>query len=294
MIVGADENAIVTQPRIDVATQQTGHSIEFWGRYFKDPGNASPEQYQPNKEAALLNQKNIRVLPIGRQTEHVAGSQSLGRTDGTTNAKAIIDAFGTEILGALPQGLAVFLDVEGPPHPSLSADYYKGWADGLAQTARAAGVKLLPAVYGAQGDSATWTHLAQAVSNGAACEGTWIARPGTLGCHPLRPFEESFVRPQNLPQSIKVLAWQAVLECHNLDFSILNPAFDAETLRKLVLPAVPRPPAVAALPKPKAAPKARKKRAPKPKTGRTRRKKSVAKLKTKRSARKKGSRAKRR
>jgi hypothetical protein len=90
----------------------------------------SPEQYQPNKEAALLNQKNIRVLPIGRQTEHVAGSQSVGRTDGTTNAKAIIDAFGTEVLGALPQGLAVFLDVEGPPHLSLSVDYYKGWADG--------------------------------------------------------------------------------------------------------------------------------------------------------------------
>jgi hypothetical protein len=275
-----------------VATQQTGHSIEFWGRYFKDPGNTSPEQYQPNREAALLNQKNIRVLPIGRQTQQVAGSESLGRTDGTTNAKAIIDAFGAEVLGALQQGLAVFLDVEGPPHPSLSVDYYKGWADGLAQAAQAAGIKLLPAVYGAQGDSATWTHLARAVSNGAACEGTWVARPGTLGCHPLRPFEESFVRPQRLPQSIKVLAWQAVLECHNLDFSILNPAFEAETLRKLVLPAVPRPAAVAALPKPKAAPKARKKRAPKPKTGRSRRKKSVAKLKTKRTARKKGSRAK--
>jgi len=90
MIVGADENAIVTQPRIDVATQQTGHSIEFWGRYFKNPGNTSPEQYQPNKEAALLNQKNIRVLPIGRQTGHVAGSESLGRADGKTNANAII------------------------------------------------------------------------------------------------------------------------------------------------------------------------------------------------------------
>ena len=93
MIVGADENAIVTQSRINVATHQTGHTIEFWGRYFKKSGNTSPEQYQPTKEAALLNQKNIRVLPIGRQTGHVAGSESLGRTDGTTNAKAIIDAF---------------------------------------------------------------------------------------------------------------------------------------------------------------------------------------------------------
>ena len=294
MIVGADENAIVTQSRINVATQQTGHTIEFWGRYFKESGNTSPEQYQPTKEAALLNQKNIRVLPIGRQTGHVAGSESLGRTDGTTNAKAIIDAFGTQVLGALPQGLAVFLDVEGSPNPSLSVAYYKGWADGLAQTAQAAGVELLPAVYGAQGDSATWTHLAQAVSNGAACEGTWIARPGTLGCHPLKPFDESFVRPPALPQSIKVLAWQAVLECQNLDFSILNPAFDAATLGKFVLPTVPALAVVAAVPKPRAAPKARKKRAPKPKTGRTARKKRATKSKTKRTARKKGSRAKRR
>jgi hypothetical protein len=294
MIVGADENAIVTQPRIDVATQQTGHSIEFWGRYFKNPGNTSPEQYQPNQEAALLNQKNIRVLPIGRQTGHVAGSASLGRTDGKTNAKAIIDAFGAQVLAALPQGLAVFLDVEGPPHPSLSVEYYTGWADGLAQTAQAAGVKLLPAVYGAQGDSTTWTNLAKAVSNGAACEGTWIARPGTLGCHPLKPFDESFVRPPGLPQSIKVLAWQAVLECHNLDFSILNPAFDAATLGKFVLPAVPQLAVVAAVPKPRAAPKARKKRAPKPKTKRTAGKKRTTKSKTKRTARKKGSRAKRR
>jgi len=292
MIVGADENAIVTQPRIDVATQQTGHSIEFWGRYFKESGNTSPEQYQPNQEAALLNQKNIRVLPIGRQTGHVAGSESLGRTDGKTNAKAIIDAFGAQILAALPQGLAVFLDVEGSPHPSLSVEYYAGWADGLAQTGQAAGVKLLPAVYGAQGDSTTWTHLAKAVSNGAACEGTWIARPGTLGCHPLKPFNESFVRPPGLPQSIKVLAWQAVLECHNLDFSILNPAFDAATLGKFVLPALPQLAVVAAVPKPSAAPKARKKRTPKPKAGRTARKKRAGKSKTKRTARKKGSRAK--
>jgi hypothetical protein len=294
MIVGADENATVTQPRIDVATRQTGHSIEFWGRYFKNPGNTSPEQYQPNKEAALLNENNIRVLPIGRQTGHVAGSRSLGRADGTTNAKALIEAFGPEVLGALPQGLAVFLDVEGPPHPSLSVDYYQGWADGLAQTAQAAGVKLLPAVYGTHGDSATWTHLAQAASNGAACEGTWIARPGRLGCHPLRPFDESFVRPQDLPQSIRVLAWQAVLECHNLDFNILNPTFDAETLSKFVLPAAPKPAAVAVAPKPRAAPKARKKRASTPKTGRTARKKPAAKSKSKHAARRKGSRAKRR
>jgi hypothetical protein len=107
MIVGADENAIVTQARIDLAKQQTGHPIEFWGRYFKDSGNTSREQYQPAREAALLNQTNIRVLPIGRQTGHVAGSQAQGRTDGKTNANAIIEAFGKQVLGGLPQGLLV-------------------------------------------------------------------------------------------------------------------------------------------------------------------------------------------
>jgi hypothetical protein len=73
-----------------VATEQTGHSIEFWGRYFKDPGNASPEQYQPNKEAALLNQKNIRVLPPGGailppsavQGPIAVTQPSLGHSDG--------------------------------------------------------------------------------------------------------------------------------------------------------------------------------------------------------------------
>src|SRR5215475_7504713 len=90
MIVGADENAIVTQARIDLAKQQTGHPIEFWGRYFKEPGNTSREQYQPAREAALLNQTNIRVLPVGRQTGHVAGPQAQGRADGKTNANAII------------------------------------------------------------------------------------------------------------------------------------------------------------------------------------------------------------
>jgi hypothetical protein len=160
------------------------------------------------------------------------------------------------------------------------------------QTGRSAGVTLLPAVYGAEGDSQTWTHLAQAVANGAACEGTWIARPGTLGCHPLRPFDEARVRPPGLPQPIRVLAWQCVLECHNLDFSILNPAFEAATLRKFVLPAVVAQPAVAAATvKPKLAPTARKKRAPKAKRAQTTRKARAARPKASRSSRKKRSRA---
>jgi hypothetical protein len=46
--------------------------------------------------------------------------------------------------------------VEGPPHPSLSTGYYTGWSSGLVNKARSAGVTLVPAVYGAQGDDKTW------------------------------------------------------------------------------------------------------------------------------------------
>jgi hypothetical protein len=239
MIVGADVNAIVTPAMIHQATAQTGQPIQFWGRYFKDSGNPSPEQYQADAEASLFNQSGIRVLPTGRQTGHVGGTQHQGQTDGKTNANAIVDAFGAHVLAGLQSGLLVFLDVEGPPHASLSADYYAGWSDSLIQTAGALGAVLLPGVYGAEGDNTTWVQLAQAVANGASCDGTWIARPGTIGCHPLHPYNEAHVRPPALPASIKILVWQCVQECNNLDFNLLNPAFEAGTLAKFVLPEVP-------------------------------------------------------
>jgi hypothetical protein len=240
MIIGADVNAIVTKKMIQTAQTETGQTIQFWGRYFKNAGNKSPEQYQPAKEASLLHDKNIRVLPIGRQTEHVGGSKAQGQDDGETNASAIVAGFGATTLAAMPHGLLVFLDVEGPPHASLSAGYYTGWSSGLVQKAHAAGVTLVPGVYGAQGDDKTWAQLVSAIGGGAQCAGIWSARPITLGCHPLKPFDEHVVRPKHLPTSVKILIWQCVQECHNLDFNMLNPAFEADTLAKLVLPvAVP-------------------------------------------------------
>ena len=295
MIVGADENAIVTQPRIDVATQQTGHSIEFWGRYFKNPGQHVAGAVSAEQGGCAPQSKKHPGASHRTPDRARRGLRVPGRADGTTNAKAIIGAFGTEVLSALPHGLVVFLDVEGPPNPSLSIDYYKGCPRRPRSNGTGSWRQAPPgSLRTTRGQCDVDTSGAGRFKRRAAGEGTWIARPGTLGCHPLRPFNELFVRPQGLPQSIKVLAWQAVLECHNLDFSILNPAFEAETLGKFVLPAVPQPAAVAAVPKPRAAPKARKKRTPKPKTGRTARKKRAAKSKTKRTARKKGSRAKRR
>jgi len=76
--------------------------------------------------------------------------------------------------------------------------------------------------------------------------------------------------------------------CHNLDFSILNPAFEAETLGKFVLPAVPRPTVLAAAPRPSAAPKARKKRPPKQKTKRAAARKAFPEIENEANGEEKG------
>jgi hypothetical protein len=39
-----------------------------------------------------------------------------------------------------------------------------------------------PGVYGAEGDDNTWNSLVAATADGAVCRGTWIARPGKIGC----------------------------------------------------------------------------------------------------------------
>jgi hypothetical protein len=113
------------------------------------------------------------------------------------------------------------------------------------QKAQSAAVTLIPGVYGAQGDTHTWAQLVSAIGDGAQCAGIWSARPVTMGCHPLHPFDEHLARQHNLPSSVKILILQAVQECHNLDFNVLNPAFEADTLAKLVLP-VPQPAAAVA------------------------------------------------
>jgi hypothetical protein len=63
----------------------------------------------------ILNSNGIRVLPIAQQTNNVAGHR-----DGLRNGAAIVSSFGQIYLSNLADGTLVFLDVEGPPNPSLS------------------------------------------------------------------------------------------------------------------------------------------------------------------------------
>ena len=92
--LGADVNALVTQRMIGLAKRQLGAVPQFWGRYFKGPGDQNPVRYQAQLEGPVLRTNNIRVLPIAQQTNHVDGDGPLGSQDGLRNAAAIIASFG--------------------------------------------------------------------------------------------------------------------------------------------------------------------------------------------------------
>ena len=230
---------------IVVAKRQLGAVPQFWGRYFKGPGDQNSVRYQAQLEGPVLRANNIRVLPIAQQTNHVDGDGSLGSQDGLRNAAAIIASFGRTYLSAMP-GIFVFLDVEGPPRQSLNAEYYRGWSDALITGGKSDMVfrdngdgdpiTFWPGVYGTHGDDETWTSLLATIADGAVCRGTWIARPGKIGCHPLGPWNEEFIRPTSLPASVPVLLWQGVQECQNIDYNRANPDTSTNLMSGLVLP----------------------------------------------------------
>ena len=208
--LGADVDALVTQRMIVVAKRQLGAVPQFWGRYFKGPGDQNSVRYQAQLEGPVLRANNIRVLPIAQQTNHVDGDGSLGSQDGLRNAAAIIASFGRTYLSAMP-GIFVFLDVEGPPRQSLNAEYYRGWSDALIAGGKGDMVfrdngdgdpiTFWPGVYGTHGDDETWNSLLATIADGAVCRGTWIARPGKIGCHPLGPWNEQFRPPRRMSQN---------------------------------------------------------------------------------------------
>ena len=75
---------------------------------------------------------------------------------------------------------------------SVHAEYYRGWSDALIAGGQsdmvfrdadnADPITFWPGVYGAEGDDNTWNSLVAATADGAVCRGTWIARPGKIGC----------------------------------------------------------------------------------------------------------------
>ena len=242
-IPGADSFSQVTSALIQSAANIFGSTPQFWGRYFKSPTGGSAAEYDHGTEDPVLAQANIRVLPVAQQTGHVNGSQAQGAADAQLNVADILATFPQANLIAQGGQFLMFLDVEGvsAQAPSLSLDYYTGWAQTLvnfSQSETNNGVTILPCVYGRQLDNVTWNTLNTANANGIPCHGAWVARyPG--GCS-ARDFDSTRAIPP-VPLPCDVLIWQYGENCANgkIDLNQTNPNIaDIQTalLNKLILP----------------------------------------------------------
>lgn len=242
---GCDSTRLITASVISAGERRLGAAPKFWGRYFKGPGNQDTVQYQSSVESAICREKNLRVVPVARQTPLVGGGHAAGRADGLRNGAAVLAAFGAKCLSSMPSGVLVFLDVE--PEQSMSAEYYRGWAEGLVaaggpEMSTHAGLEVppvtfLPAVYmKPSADPSTLQALLRARELGAPCAGVWISRQYRVGCDRLRDWDHDFVVPRSLPSTIPVWLWQWIVDCAHLDFNMANPDIQGELIERLVLP----------------------------------------------------------
>jgi hypothetical protein len=242
---GADSSNLVTslingESMLDVATGLFGRAPVVWGRYFTAAGTTGLVEYHPRRENQPLRDRNIRVLPIARQTKHVNGTQADGSADAEANAEDLITTFGAEYLGSIGGEFLMFLDVEGTP--SLSAAYYQGWAKTLvdhSQSFSAGAVTILPGVYATQSDGSTWQAMVEADQRGVKSHGAWVARWRIRGCGSPLDWDPRIVRPRiDLPCDI--LLWQYADECHGgdgFDCNEINPDIDLQRfLKQCVLP----------------------------------------------------------
>lgn len=233
---GADSSSPVTSELVAAATQLFGRAPVLWGRYFTSPTTSDSIEYHHATESPVLAQAGIRLLPIARQSENVGGSQAQGQADAQQNVADLVDTFAPTSLGAFGSHLLLFLDVEGEPSegsPSLSLDYFLGWAQTLQSESRSqtgGAATVLPGIYARQGDSATWNVLVTANAQGVACAGAWVARydPGT--CQ-LADWNDTIVMPTvTLP--FPVLLWQYAENCCQgaIDSNQTNPGVDVQSL----------------------------------------------------------------
>jgi hypothetical protein len=264
IVCGADSTGMVTQEIIDNVHAQYGAMPTFWGRYFKKPGDTDPgdDQYKFKKENAILQKNGIKLLPIARQTNHVGGTEDLGKTDGKNNAQAIVEALGADYLIQSGPELLVFLDTEPERSgPALSYDYYVGWAsaliaEGLLLTSNK--VRFRPGLYlNSSGQEANGPAAARVLAKVAeeagsnsidpylVCRAVWAARYGgrtPVSSVPVWSDEET--RLPELPDASLVVAWQWAEAEDNIpqlpiDPNIINPSCSDELLNHLVVPPKP-------------------------------------------------------
>jgi hypothetical protein len=176
----------------------------------------------------------------------VAGTEDQGTLDPVNNVEDFLATFAQDILVAQGGQFLMFLDVEGLPkegNPSLSVDYYTGWAKTLVSHSNELtnnAVTITPCVYARQLDSVTWNNLIAANNNGIGCGGAWVARYPFKTCD-LPEFDDKFAIPGGLNLPFDVLIWQYAEKCAKgtIDCNQTNPNIadtDNVLFGKLVLP----------------------------------------------------------
>src|SRR5258707_1860084 len=209
---GADSSNLVTRlidgkPMVDVAAELFGRMPVLWGRYFTSVAASGLVEYRARRENQALRDRNVRVLPIARQTKHVDGTQADGSADAQLNVEDLIKTFSASYLQSQGGRFLMFLDVEGTP--SLSTDYYLGWARTLvdhSQSISHGTVTILPGVYATQSDDTTWPAVAEASQRGAQTQGAWVARWRIRGCGRPLEWDPHIVMPRvKIP--FEVLLW---------------------------------------------------------------------------------------
>lgn len=245
MVFGVD--SLVPSDAALLANSQSsaylGRAPQFWGRYFYAPGQINTagrrDSHYSAAENAMLRSRGIRVLPIARQTTHV-NQPNQARQDASRNAQAIFEIFSAQYLSGADPNVLVFLDIE--QENPMTADYYAIWSEALmaeANNLSQSRVKFHPAVYGSRGDDQTWSELKRAMSNGAVCDGVWIAR--YFKSQAPRPWNDSLVNP-TLSLDCPVLAWQYwasadnAPEDLNFDTNLASPAHFDILIDRLIMP----------------------------------------------------------
>lgn len=243
-LLGADTLIPVTEQLVETVRKHLKTTPVFWGRYFKRPG--FEQDYQPSTESAVFATHHIRLLPIARQTNRVAGSASDGAADALLNGNAFVESLGLEYLSSIGGELLMFLDVEGTSdrNPNLSVDYWIGWSAALVAHSRLVSANrftIVPGVYCRQNQNATWEAIARASTLGFPCTGAWIFRSRTGACtKPVPAWDPAFNTPAvKLP--CPILAWQFAIDCvvaGGVDFNMVHPdpANESALLNRLVVP----------------------------------------------------------
>src|SRR5438270_710072 len=86
-ILGVDSSSPITEGLVLDATTGLGVPPKFWGRYFKSVPTVGGVQYS-HHEAGVFQAHSLHLVPFGRQTNLVGGTEEAGATHGQQNVEA--------------------------------------------------------------------------------------------------------------------------------------------------------------------------------------------------------------